>query len=39
MESLLQYYLTYHLERSLNTPAFLRRVRSQAAAVNGNRTD
>ncbi|HVN55476.1 MAG TPA: DNA repair protein RecO [Anaerolineaceae bacterium] len=27
MESLLQYYLTYLLERSLNTPAFLRTVR------------
>ena len=34
MESLLQYYLTYHLERSLNSPAFLRRVRSQNASTD-----
>ncbi len=27
MESIIQYYLTYILERSLNTPAFLREVR------------
>jgi DNA repair protein RecO (recombination protein O) len=29
IEAVVQYYLTYLLERSLNTPAFLRRVRSQ----------
>lgn len=28
MESLMQYYLTYLLERGLNTPAFLRRIRA-----------
>jgi DNA repair protein RecO (recombination protein O) len=27
MESLMQYYITYNLERGLNAPAFLRRVR------------
>jgi DNA repair protein RecO (recombination protein O) len=30
LESLMQHYLTYILERGLNTPAFLRRVRSTA---------
>jgi DNA repair protein RecO (recombination protein O) len=30
IESLMEYYLTYLLERSLNTPQFLRRVRRQA---------
>lgn len=29
LENVLQYYLTYLLERRLNTPAFLRRLRSQ----------
>ena len=29
LESLLQYYLTYLLERGLNTPAFLREVRHE----------
>jgi hypothetical protein len=29
MENLLQYYLTYLLERALNSPAFLREVRRQ----------
>lgn len=29
IEGIVQYYLTYLLERGLNTPAFLRRVRSQ----------
>lgn len=28
IENLLQYYITYHLERNLNTPSFLRRARS-----------
>jgi DNA repair protein RecO (recombination protein O) len=27
MEQLMQYYLTYLLERGLNTPAFIRRVK------------
>jgi DNA repair protein RecO (recombination protein O) len=27
MEAVLQYFLTYHLERSLNSPAFIREVR------------
>jgi len=31
IEALMQYYLTYLLERGLNTPAFLRRVRREAA--------
>ena len=31
MESLMQYYLTYLLERALNTPAFLRRLRLDKA--------
>jgi DNA repair protein RecO (recombination protein O) len=39
LENLLQYYLTYHLERSLNTPAFLRRVRSQATVSNENQSE
>jgi hypothetical protein len=30
MELIAQYYLTYLLERGLNTPAFLRRVRADA---------
>jgi DNA repair protein RecO (recombination protein O) len=30
LELLMQYYLTYLLERSLNTPAFLRRLRQSA---------
>lgn len=30
LETLMQYYLTYLLERGLNTPGFLRRVRRQA---------
>lgn len=29
METLIQYYLTYNLERGLNSPAFLRRVRRE----------
>jgi DNA repair protein RecO (recombination protein O) len=28
MENLMQYYLTFNLERSLNSPAFLKRIRS-----------
>ena len=32
MENLMQHYLTYLLERGLNTPAFLRRVRRDAGA-------
>ena len=28
LEQLMNYYMTYILERSLNTPAFIRRVRS-----------
>ena len=31
MESLMQFYLTYLLERGLNTPAFLRRLRQENA--------
>ena len=31
MESLMQFYLTYLLERGLNTPAFLRRLRQEKA--------
>jgi len=31
IESLMQYYLTYLLERGLNTPAFLRRLRQEKA--------
>jgi DNA repair protein RecO (recombination protein O) len=27
METVIQYYLTYHLERGLNSPAFIREVR------------
>jgi hypothetical protein len=30
MEILMQHYLTYILERGLNTPSFLRRVRRDA---------
>ena len=29
MENLMQYYLTHTLERGLNSPAFLRRVRRE----------
>lgn len=32
IEALMQHYLTYHLERGLNTPAFLRQVRRGKAA-------
>ncbi len=32
MEDLMQHYMTYLLERSLNTPAFLRRARREASA-------
>ncbi len=35
MESLMQYYLTYLLERGLNTPAFLRAVRRNAERETG----
>ena len=31
IESLMQYYLTYLLERGLNSPAFLRRLRQDKA--------
>jgi DNA repair protein RecO (recombination protein O) len=31
MENLMQHYLTYQLERGLNTPTFLRRVRTSAS--------
>ena len=34
-ESLMQYYLTYLLERGLNTPAFLRRLRQERAGNEG----
>jgi DNA repair protein RecO (recombination protein O) len=34
VESLMQYYLTYLLERGLNTPAFLRRLRQEKASHN-----
>ena len=29
MEILLQYYITYQLERSLNTPSFIRQIRNK----------
>jgi len=34
LENLMGHYLTYLLERGLNTPAFLRRVRSAAGGVD-----
>ena len=34
MENLMQHYLTYQLERGLNTPSFLRRVRTNASDQN-----
>jgi DNA repair protein RecO (recombination protein O) len=34
MENLMQHYLTYQLERGLNTPNFLRRVRAKASDQN-----
>ncbi len=37
LETLMQYYLTYLLERGLNTPAFLRRLRQEQAG--GERLD
>jgi len=33
IETLMQFYFTYLLERSLNTPAFLRRVRRDAGST------
>jgi hypothetical protein len=44
MENLMQYYLTYLLERNLNTPPFFRRVRQadnpqDEAVVTENPTD
>lgn len=38
IENLMQYYLTYLLERNLNTPVFLRRVRSDRRALDANNT-
>jgi len=35
MEALMNYYLTYLLERSLNTPAFLRRARKDLKLADG----
>jgi DNA repair protein RecO (recombination protein O) len=35
LEILLQYYFTYLLERGLNTPAFLRRLRSESRGSGG----
>ena len=35
MEMVIQHYLTYLLERGLNTPAFLRRLRKEAAEKEG----
>jgi DNA repair protein RecO (recombination protein O) len=35
IETLMQYYLTYLLERGLNTPAFLRRLRQEKAGQEG----
>ncbi len=35
IESLMQHYLTYLLERGLNTPAFLRRLRQEKAGNEG----
>ncbi|HBX68497.1 MAG TPA: DNA repair protein RecO [Chloroflexi bacterium] len=34
MENLMQYYLTYTLERGLNSPAFLRRVRRENGKIS-----
>ena len=34
IENLLQDYVTYHLERNLNTPSFLRRARSAGQVQN-----
>ena len=39
LESLMQHYLTYILERGLNTPAFLRRVRSTACLTDPEQHD
>lgn len=36
METLMQYYLTYSLERGLNSPSFLRRVRQDQKNSNEN---
>lgn len=36
METLMQYYLTYSLERGLNSPSFLRRVRQDQKSSNEN---
>jgi hypothetical protein len=33
MELLMQHYLTYLLERALNTPAFIRRIRREEQAA------
>jgi len=35
METLIQYYLTYNLERGLNSPSFLRRVRRETQNETG----
>jgi hypothetical protein len=35
MEILMQHYLTYLLERGLNTPAFIRRVKRNGAVEQG----
>ncbi len=39
LENLMQHYLTYILERGLNTPAFLRRVRSTTQSSNAERDE
>jgi DNA repair protein RecO (recombination protein O) len=39
VEDLMQHYLTYLLERALNTPAFLRRVRADTVEVSEEETD
>jgi DNA repair protein RecO (recombination protein O) len=39
LENLMQHYLTYILERGLNTPAFLRHVRSTAQSANSERDE
>ena len=39
LETIIQYYMTYLLERGLNTPAFLRRLRKEAMQINGQGED
>ncbi len=39
LEAIMQYYVTYILERGLNTPAFLRRVRADEMRSRGNESE